>query len=106
MKNFREKGETLVVPAIASAIASGDIVTVGATAGIASGAYAIGQNAVISMCGVYTVPKVASGAITQGAKVYVISGQAGTTVGSNVFLGYAWDAVADGAGFVNVLLAR
>lgn len=106
MKNFREKGETLVVPAIGTAIASGNIVTVGATAGISAGSYDVGEDAVVNMCGVYTVPKVASGAIAQGAKVYVIAGQAGTTVGSNVFLGYAWDAVADGAGFVNVCLAR
>lgn len=106
MTNYREKGETLVVPASASAYASGDIVTVGATAGIAAGKTAIGDDVVVNMCGVFTVPKVASGAITQGAKVYVIAGQAGTTVGSNVFLGYAWDAAADGAGTVNVLLAR
>lgn len=106
MKNFVQKGETLLVPAIAGAITSGAIVTVGATAGIAAGSYAIGEDAVVNMCGVYAVPKVASGAIAQGAKLYVISGEAGTTVGSNVFLGYAWDAAADGAGTVNVLLAR
>lgn len=106
MKNFVEKGETIVVLAAAAAYASGDIVTVGATAGIAAGKTEIGDDVVVNMCGVYAVPKVASGAIAQGAKVYVISGQAGTTVGSNVFLGYAWEAAADGAGTVNVLLAR
>lgn len=106
MKNFVEKGMTLVVPAIAGAISSGAIVTVGATAGISQGTYAIGEDAVIAMEGVFRVPKVASGAITQGAKLYVISGEAGTTVGSNVFLGYAWAAAADGAGTVDVRLAR
>lgn len=105
MKNFVERGCTINVVAGAD-IASGDIVTVGATAGIAAGKYASGATAVLNLEGVYSVPKVASGAITQGAKLYVIAGQAGTTVGSNVFLGYAHSAAADGAGSVDVLLAR
>jgi predicted RecA/RadA family phage recombinase len=106
MTNFVQKGETLVVPSTGADIASGAIVTVGATAGIAAGSTVAGEDAVINMEGVYRVPKVASGAITQGAKLYVISGEAGTTVGSNVFLGYAWKAAADGAGTVDVRLAR
>lgn len=105
MKNFVEHGKTINVVAGAD-IVSGDIVTVGATAGIAAGSYASGETAVLNLEGVYSVPKVASGAITQGAKLYIIAGQAGTTVGSNVFLGYAHTAAADGAGNVNVLLAR
>lgn len=106
MKNFVEKGCTLVVPAIAAAIASGDLVVVGATAGVSVGAYDIGEDAVIHLDGVFTLPKAASGAIAQGAKVYVASGLITTTVGSNVFVGYAHEAVADGVAFVNVLLAR
>jgi predicted RecA/RadA family phage recombinase len=105
MKNFVEHGKTLVIIA-GGAIASGAIVTVGATAGISAGAYATGEEAVVNLEGVYRVTKVASGAITQGAKLYVIAGEAGTTVGSNVFLGYAHSAAADGAGTVDVLLAR
>jgi predicted RecA/RadA family phage recombinase len=105
MKNFVEHGKTVTIVA-GGAITLGQIVTVGATAGIAAGTYATGETAVVNLEGVYAVPKVASGAITQGAKLYVISGEAGTTVGSNVFLGYAHSAAADGAGTVNVLLAR
>jgi len=105
MKNFVQQGQTVNV-VVGADTASGDIVTVGATAGIASGTAANGETCVVNLCGVYSVPKVASGAITQGAKLYVISGQAGTTVGSNVFLGYAHSAAADGAGTVDVLLAR
>ena len=105
MKNFVEKGETILFVA-SGAVASGSIVTIGATAGISAGAYANGETGVANLKGVYAVTKVASGAITKGAKLYVISGEAGTTVGSNVFLGYAHEAAADGAGTVNVLLAR
>lgn len=105
MKNFVENGRTVNV-VVGADTASGDIVTVGATAGIAQGKMLSGGTVVVSLDGVYAVPKFASGAITQGAKLYVIAGQAGTTVGSNVFLGYAHTAAADGAGTVNVLLAR
>lgn len=105
MKNFVQKGETINITA-GGAITSGSIVTVGATAGVAAGTYETGETAVVNLCGVYNVPKVASGAITQGAKVYVISGEAGTTVGSNVFLGFAHSAAADGATTIDVLLAR
>lgn len=106
MKNFVEKGCTLVVPAIAAAIASGELVTIGATVGVSAGAYAIGEDAVIHLDGVFTLPKAASGAITQGAKVYVAAGLITTTVSTNVFVGYAHAAVADGETSVNVLLAR
>lgn len=105
MKNFVEKGETINFVA-SGAVASGSIVTIGATAGIAAGSYADTEVGVASMCGVYSVPKVTADVIAQGAKVYVIAGQAGVTVGSNVFLGYAWAAVGAGAGNVDVLLAR
>jgi len=105
MKNFVEKGCTLVVPAIAAAIASGAIVTVGATVGVSVGSYAIGDDAVLDLDGVFRLPK-GAGVITQGAKVYVAAGLITTTVSTNVFVGYAHAAAADTDGFVNVLLAR
>lgn len=106
MKNFIEKGCTIVIPAIAAAIASGDPVTVGTTVGVSAGAYAIGEDAVLNLDGVFRLPKAASGAITQGAKVYIAAGLITTTVSTNVFVGYAHVAAADGDTFVNVLLAR
>ena len=106
MKNFVQHGKSMVLLAHSGAVVSGAIVTVGAIAGISAGAYADGEDVVLNLEGVFRVTKVASGAITKGAKLYVISGEAGTTAGSNVFLGYAWEAAADGAGTVDVLLAR
>lgn len=106
MKNFVEKGCTIVVPAIAGAIASGDPVVIGATVGVSVGAYAIGEDAVVHLDGVFSLPKAASGAIAQGAKVYIAAGLITTTVSTNVFVGYAHSAAADGATSVNVLLAR
>lgn len=106
MKNFVEVGCTIVVPAVAAAVVSGSIVTVGDTAGVSVGSYKIGEDAVVHLDGVFALPKAASGAMTQGAKVYVAAGLVTTTVATNVFLGYVHEAVADGATTVNVLLAR
>lgn len=108
MKNFYAKGLTLLLPAISAALDSGQTVVVGDTVGIAAGDYAIGEDAVLNLDGVYTLPKASSGAIAQGAKVYVAAsnGNVTTTVSTNKFVGYAYEAAADGATTVNVLLAR
>lgn len=103
MKNYIQKGDSIEVVAVA-AIASGAIVEVGALAGVSVGSYEIGETAVISLCGVYEVPKVA-GAVTLGAKLYSnASGSATTTVGTNVFLGYAFSSQASGDATVRVRL--
>jgi predicted RecA/RadA family phage recombinase len=106
MKNFVEKGETITLLLIAYALVSGQIVEVGAMSGISAGNYKIGENAVINLCGVYNVPKI-SGAVTLGQKLYSnAAGSATVTVGTNVFLGYAYTAQAAGDATVQVLLAR
>ena len=105
MKNFVQHGKTIVVTAGAD-IASGDLVTVGATVGVAAGSALNTEEVVLNLDGVYTLPKASATVIAQGAKVYVASGLITTTVGSNVFVGYAHAAAGDGAVVVDVLLAR
>ena len=103
MKNFVRKGDSIEFVAT-GAIVSGAIVEVGTLAGVSFGSYAIGATAVIDLCGVYELPKVA-GAITLGAKLYSnAAGAATTTVGTNVFLGYAYSAQASGDATVQVRL--
>jgi predicted RecA/RadA family phage recombinase len=103
MKNFVQKGNKITLVATA-AIASGAIVEVGALAGVSAGAYAIGDTAVVELCGVYNLPK-GAGAISQGAKLYSdAAGNATATVGTNVFLGYAFESVLTGATSINVRL--
>lgn len=104
MKNYIQKGGTIEVIAGGS-VASGSIVTVGATAGISAGKYVSGDTVVVNLDGVYAVAKDAS-VVAKGAKLYVAAGVATTTVGSNVFLGYAHSAALAGDATVNVLLAR
>lgn len=108
MKNFVAKGCTLLVPAIAGALVSGQSVVVGDIVGVSAGSYATGEDAVLNLDGVFTLPKASSGAIAQGVKLYVAAsgGNITTTATSNKFVGYAYDAAADGETTVNVLLAR
>jgi len=103
MKNYIQKGDNIEFVATA-VINSGAIVEVGALAGVSAGTYAIGEKVVVSLCGVYEVPKVA-GAVTLGAKLYSnASGSATTTVSTNVFLGYAFSTQASGDATVLVRL--
>lgn len=103
MKNYIQKGDSIEFVAT-NAIASGAIVEVGALAGVSVGKYAIGDTVVVSLCGVYEVPKIAE-AITLGAKLYSnAAGSATTVVGTNVFLGYAFNVAALGATTVRVRL--
>ena len=103
MKNYVQKGESIEFVAV-GAIVSGAIVEVGALAGVSAGTYAIGDTVVVSLCGVYEVPKT-TGAITLGAKLYSnAAGSATTTVGTNVFLGYAFSAQLSGDATVKVRL--
>ncbi len=68
-------------------------------------ASAQGDVAVVALEGVFTLPK-ATGAVTVGAKVYWdnTAKNITTTVGSNVFVGYAWAAQASGDTTVQVKL--
>lgn len=104
MKNYIQKGSSIEVIA-GGDVASGSIVTVGATAGVSAGNYVSGDTVVVNLDGVYAVAKDAS-VVAQGAKLYIAAGVATTTVGTNVFLGYAHAAALTGDTTVNVLLAR
>ena len=104
MKNYIQKGSVIEVIA-GGDVASGSIVTVGATAGVSAGNYVSGDTVVVNLDGVYAVAKDAS-VVTQGAKLYIAAGVATITVGTNVFLGYAHTAALTGDATVNVLLSR
>lgn len=108
MKNFVAKGCTIAVVTPSGGYASGEPVVVGDTVGASAGAYAEGETAIINMDGVYTFPKVASGAINVGKKCYLVvaDGNITGTASTNIFVGYAYEGAADGATEINVLLAR
>lgn len=68
MKNFVQPGKTLSwTNATAAAVVSGDPVLVGNVLGVATGDIAIGATAALELEGVFTLPKVSTDNIAQGA---------------------------------------
>jgi predicted RecA/RadA family phage recombinase len=104
MKNYVQSGDLITVAAPA-AVASGDIVRAGSLIGIAAGAAASGADVVLSLTGVFDLPK-ASGAITLGAVVYhdAATGNVTTTASGNVKLGVAIAAAGSGAATARIRL--
>lgn len=104
MTNYIQNGDSIDVN-IASAITSGQLVTVGELVGVAQNTTATGIDNVIAICGVYEVPK-ATGAITFGAKLYhdTATGNVTTTAGSLKLAGYAVSAQLSGDATVKLKL--
>jgi predicted RecA/RadA family phage recombinase len=67
--NFIEKGEVLNYAATTKNIASGELIVIGAIAGVAKTDITIGSTGAVHIAGVYSLPKAAE-SITQGTKVY------------------------------------
>jgi predicted RecA/RadA family phage recombinase len=102
MKNFVSNGTTVDYTATA-AVTSGDPVLVGAVLGVAVGDMAIGDAGVLSVEGVFTLPKGAV-AITKGAQVYWddTNSVVTTTATDNTACGKAFAAAASGDATVDI----
>ena len=105
MKNAVQRGENLTIPSPA-AVASGDIVVVGALVGIAAGDADTGADLDLVVVGVFELPKTAALAIAIGDKVYFDSATrlVSKTVGSNTLIGVAVSAAVNPSGTVAVRL--
>jgi predicted RecA/RadA family phage recombinase len=108
MKNYVQRGKTMEYTVADNAVKSGEIVVVGAVAGVAVTDGEIGETITLDVMGVFELPK-GSGALTQGQKAYVNVSDEGakTIVGTdtgNTFCGYVWEAAAAGASTVLVRL--
>ena len=92
MQNLIQKGLTLRYKNSGSqVIPGGSLVVLPACVGVAVFDIAPGEEGVLNMSGVYSLPK-AAGAIAQGVKVYAsASGQISTDTGDTP-AGIAWDA--------------
>lgn len=73
MKNYIKEGDRIKWNnGTGSAVASGDLVVVGSLLGVATGDIANGEDGILALEGVFTLPKVASAsanAFTQGEKL-------------------------------------
>jgi predicted RecA/RadA family phage recombinase len=103
-KNFVQEGKALNYTAGAD-ILSGDFVLIGTIGGIAKTAIANGKVGAVHVTGIFNVAK-ATGAITQGAKLYwdntnkVLT----TTASGNTIVGVAAAAALSGDATVAILL--
>ena len=105
MKNFIQKGDTLTLTAPTGGVASGDGVLVGSLFGIAAGDAAENDNVEVQTTGVFDLPK-ATGAVTQGAKIYWdnTNKNVTTTATGNTLIGAATVAAVSGDATVQVKL--
>lgn len=103
--NYVQEGKTLNYTASGADIASGDFVLIGTIGGVAKTDIADGKTGAVHIAGVYSIPK-ASGAITQGAKLYwsTTNSNLTTTASGNTIVGVAAEAAASGDANAKLLL--
>lgn len=99
MKTYVQPGRTITLAA-PYAVASGDGLLVGAIFGVATASAALGEPVEACLVGVFDLKKTASQAWNVGDKVYWDNAnkEVTKTVGSNVAVGAAIEAVGSGAG--------
>lgn len=103
--NYKRRGDTFEFTATGT-ITSGELVKVGDTIGVAQNNYVAGDAAVLTLTGVYTLPKLAAGAIAQGVKVYrrTADGEVQASATSADLIGIADKAAANNATEIDVRL--
>ncbi|MEZ5690489.1 MAG: DUF2190 family protein [Rickettsiales bacterium] len=103
--NYVQEGKALNYTPSGADVASGDLVIIGTIAGVAKTDIADGKTGAVHICGVFSLAK-ASGAVTQGAKLYWSSANSNvtTTATGNTLIGVAAAAAASGDASIPVLL--
>ncbi len=89
-----------------SAVANNAIVLMGATVGVALAAIPANTPGAVAVKGVFTLPKLSTDTVAQGALLYWDNGNTRltTTVGSNVLAGRAAAPAASGVAAVEISL--
>lgn len=99
-KNFVQNGKMMTwTNATGTAVASGDLVPVGDTFGVAVADIANGAAGELCMEGVFTLPAVNNAAFAQGKPVYYVSstGKLSLVAEDQKFVGITWAAKAETA---------
>ena len=102
---FVQPGE--VIDHVASgAKTSGQPVLIGTKLGVCVADIANGATGPVAVSGVYTITKLTTDVVAQGAALYWDNGNSRltTTVGSNVYAGYAFASAGNGVTSVNIKL--
>lgn len=107
MKNFKQKGENITLPA-PIAVLSGEVLIVGELHGVVAGNAGVGDDCDVVTEGVFELPKVAADAFAIGDPVYFDAAlklvAADDDSGGNAKIGIAVTAAPAVSGFVNVKL--
>lgn len=108
MQNFLSSGKSLGVVAPTGGVTAGQAIKVGSLVGVVHGSAAEGETAVVSLKGVYTLPKATGAAWVQGDTLYWddTAKKFTKTSTSNTFAGYAAADAASGDATGNVLLSH
>lgn len=103
--NYIQEGKALNYTPSGADVSSGDLVIMGAIAGIAKTDIADGKTGAVHISGVFSVAK-ASGAVSQGAKLYWSSANSNltTTASGNTLVGVAAAAALSGDATIPLLL--
>lgn len=88
------------------AISSGQVVVMGVRIGVALAAIVNGAYGAVRVKGIFTIAKLSTDVVAQGALLYWDAGNSRltTTVGSNVLAGYATKAAGNGVTTVEINL--
>lgn len=105
MKNYVHDGNTIPYTC-AAAVASGEVVVVGAIVAVAKSAGAIGELISLQRTGVVNLAKLGTDVVAQGAAVYWddTNNRITTTSAGNSLAGKAWEAAGNGVTAINVIL--
>lgn len=100
---FVQPGDVIDYTAGAN-IASGQVVLMGVRIGVALAAIANGAIGPVQVTGVFTIAKLSTDAVTQGAALYWdnTNSRLTTTASGNTLAGYATAASGSGAATVNI----
>ncbi len=104
MKNFVAPGNTITVVAPASGVLSGELILVGAIAGVANGDAVAGAPVELSVEGTFDLAKTPGDAFTQGGVAKVITATGIIGAGGTVNVGWVTDAAAAGTTTARVRL--
>lgn len=106
-QNYVQEGDVLnYTNASGSTITSGAAVLIGTWLGVALADIANGATGSVAIEGVFTVAKLGTDVVSQGAALYWdnTNKRLTTTVGSNTLVGYAFAAAGNGAATVQIKL--
>lgn len=87
-------------------IVSGQVLLIGVRVGVALAAIANGSKGSVAMSGVFTVAKLSTDVVAQGAALYWdnTNSRLTTTASGNTLAGYAFEAAGNGVATVNIKL--